>query len=67
VFILQCQKVQGPGWLNELGEAGVPRENHRPWESNWKTLSLAAASRVHRFLSFTKPNANPGRIGDRLV
>ena len=30
-------------------EAGVPEENHRPWESNWSTLSLAAASRVHPF------------------
>jgi hypothetical protein len=28
-------------------EAG---ENHRPWVSNWKTLSLAAASQVHPFL-----------------
>jgi hypothetical protein len=27
-------------------EAG---ENHRPWASNWQTLSLAAASRVHPF------------------
>jgi hypothetical protein len=24
-------------------EAGVPEENHRPWASNWQTLSLAAA------------------------
>jgi hypothetical protein len=31
-------------------EAGVPRENHRPWASNWYTLSLATASRVHPFL-----------------
>ena len=31
-------------------EAGVPRENHRPWASKWKTLSLATASRVHPFL-----------------
>jgi hypothetical protein len=31
-------------------EAGVPRENHRPWASNWYTLSLATASRVHSFL-----------------
>jgi hypothetical protein len=23
--------------------------NHRPWASNWKTLSLAAASRAHPF------------------
>jgi hypothetical protein len=30
-------------------EAGVPGENHRPWASNWSTLSLAAASRVHFF------------------
>jgi len=30
-------------------EAGVPGENHRPWASNWYTLSLAAASRVHPF------------------
>jgi hypothetical protein len=31
-------------------EAGVPGENHRQWASNWLTLSLAAASRVHPFL-----------------
>ena len=31
-------------------EAGVPGENHRPWASNCKSLSLAAASRVHLFL-----------------
>jgi hypothetical protein len=30
-------------------EAGVPGENHRPWASNWLTLSLAAASRVHLY------------------
>ena len=30
-------------------EAGVPGENHRPWASNWLTLLLAAASRVHSF------------------
>jgi len=30
-------------------EAGVPGENHRPWASNWNTLSLAAASRMHHF------------------
>ena len=30
-------------------EAGVPGENHRPWASNWYTLSLAAVSRVHPF------------------
>ena len=30
-------------------EASVPGENYRPRESNWYTLSLAAASRVHPF------------------
>jgi len=25
-------------------------ENHRPWASNWQTLSLVTASRVHPFL-----------------
>jgi hypothetical protein len=32
-----------------LEEAGVPGENYQPWASNWYTLSLAAASRVHPF------------------
>ena len=45
-------------------EAGVPGENHG--QATGK-LSLAAASRVHPFLSFTKPSANPHHIGDRLV
>jgi hypothetical protein len=31
-------------------EASVPGENHRPWASNWQTLSLAAAGRVHPVL-----------------
>ena len=31
-------------------EAGVPGENHRPWASNWETLSLAASSWMHPFL-----------------
>jgi hypothetical protein len=39
-------------------EAG---ENHRPWASNWYTLSLATASRVHPFVQFTKSGANPRR------
>ena len=30
-------------------EAGVPEENHRPWASNWSTLLLTTASRVHPF------------------
>jgi hypothetical protein len=28
-------------------ESRVSGENHHPWASNWLTLSLAAASRVH--------------------
>ena len=48
-------------------EAGVPDENHRPWASNWYTLSLAADSWVHHFLQFTKPCANIRRIGDTLI
>ena len=48
-------------------EAGGPGESHRSWASIWKTLSLAAASRVHHLFLFTEPGANPRRIGDRLV
>jgi hypothetical protein len=48
-------------------EAGVLGENHRPWTSNWQTLLLAIASRVHPFLLFTKLGTNPSRIGNRLV
>jgi len=33
-------------------EGGVPGEKHRPWTSNWLTLSLAVASRVHPFCNF---------------
>ena len=40
-------------------EAGVPGENHRPWASNWYTLSLATASRVHPFSS---PGQRPGEL-----
>jgi hypothetical protein len=48
-------------------EAGVPEENHRPWTSNWETLSLAAASRVYPFCNVQIPGTNPRRIGDRLA
>ena len=44
-------------------EAGVLGENHRPWASNWFTLSLATACRVHPFLQFTKPGTNPRCTG----
>ena len=43
-------------------EAGVPGENHRPWASNWYTLSLAFTLYV-----IYKAGVNPRRIGDRLV
>jgi hypothetical protein len=36
-----------------------------PSTTNWSTLLLAVASQVHPFLQFTKPGANPRRIGDR--
>jgi len=29
-------------------------ENPRPWASNWKSLSLAAASRVHLFCNLQR-------------
>ena len=32
-----------------MEEAGVSGENHRPWATNWETLSIEAASRVHPF------------------
>jgi hypothetical protein len=48
-------------------EAGVSGENHRPWASNWYTLSFAAASRVRPFLQLTKLGTNTRRISDRLV
>jgi hypothetical protein len=41
-------------------EARVPGENHRPWASNWKTLSLAAVSRVHPFVIY-KARREPTR------
>jgi hypothetical protein len=37
----------------------------RPWASNWWTLLLTAVSRVHPFLQFINPGANPRRIDDR--
>ena len=30
------------------GRSGVPGENHRPWASNWETLSLAAAYKAKK-------------------
>jgi hypothetical protein len=40
--------------LKRMEEAGVPGEDHRTWASNWhRTLSLAAASRMHPFVIYT--------------
>jgi len=66
VFNATFSNISAISWRPVLvvEEAG---QNHRPWASNWSTLSLAAASRLHPFLHFTKPGANPRRIGDRLV
>jgi hypothetical protein len=35
-------------------EAGVPGENHRPWASNWSTLSLEARRKIKRLCLFHK-------------
>jgi hypothetical protein len=40
------QSGQPKDYALVVEEAG---ENHRPWASNWQTLSLAAASRLHPF------------------
>jgi hypothetical protein len=42
-----------------VDEAGVPGENHRPWASNWQTLSLV--SRAHLFCNVQS------RVGTHVV
>ena len=51
VFNATFSNISAISWRPVLvvEEARVPGENHWPWASNWKTLSLAAASRVHLF------------------
>jgi len=51
VFNATFSNISAISWRPALvvEEAGVPGENHQPWESNWQILSLAAASRVHLF------------------
>ena len=51
VFNATFSNISAISWRPVLvmEEIGVPGENHRPWASNWQTLSLAAASRVHPF------------------
>jgi len=52
VFNATFRNISAISWRPVLvvEEAGVLGENHRPWVSNWKTLSLATASRLHPFL-----------------
>ena len=52
VFNATFSNISAISWRPVLvvEEAGVPGENHRPWTSNWLTLSFAVASRVHPFL-----------------
>jgi len=61
VFNATFSNISAISWQLVLlvEETGVPGENHRPWASNWQTLSLAAESQVHPVI--------PRRIGDRLV
>ena len=50
-FIATFSNISAISWrpLIVVEEAGVPVENHRPWASNWLTLSLATVRRVHPF------------------
>ena len=51
VFNATFSNISAISWrpILVMEEAGVTEENHRSWASNWSTLSLAAASRVHLF------------------
>jgi hypothetical protein len=51
VFNTTFSNISAISWRPVLvvEEARVPGENHRPLASNWETLLLAAASRVHPF------------------
>jgi hypothetical protein len=64
VFNATFSNISAISWRPVLvmEEAGVPGENHRPWATG-KLYHL----RLRPFLEFTKPGANPRRIGDRLV
>jgi len=61
VFNTTFSNISAISWRPALvvEEAGVPGENHRPWESNWQILSLAAASRVHLFFVIYKAGHEP--------
>jgi hypothetical protein len=51
VFNATFSNISAISWRPVLvvEEAGVLGKNHRPWASNWSTLSLAAVSRMHPF------------------
>jgi hypothetical protein len=52
-FSATFKNILAISWRSVLvvEEAGVPGEIHQPWASDWKNLSLAAASRVHPFFN----------------
>jgi hypothetical protein len=52
VFNATFSNISAISWRPVLvvEKARVPGENHRPWASNWSTLSLAAVSQLHPFL-----------------
>ena len=54
VFNATFSNISAISWRPVLvvEESVVPGENHRPWASNWYTLSLATASRVHLFVLY---------------
>ena len=51
IFNATFSNISAISWQPVLvvEEAGVPGENPQPRESNWQTLPLVAASRVHLF------------------
>ena len=55
VFNATFSNISATSWRPVLvvKEAGVPGENHRPWASNWLTLSLAAACTYFNFCVYS--------------
>ena len=69
VFNATFSSILAMSWrpVLEMEEAGILVENYRPWASNWLTLSLAAASRVHSFCNLQSWARTHAGFGDRLV
>ena len=61
VFNATFSNIAAISWRPALvvEEGGVPVENHRTWASNWRTLSFATASLVHRFFVIYKAGCEP--------